>query len=219
VRIVFLGPPGAGKGTQTRLLRARLRLHQIATGDMLRANLANGTKLGREAQPYVERGELVPDSLVIAMIEGELDRNAAGFVMDGFPRTVAQAEALDAMLARRGTPLDAALLLKVERAVLIARLSARWTNPRTGRTYNALTSPPKVAGICDDDGKPLVQREDDRAETVAKRLQVYDEQTRPLVDYYRKAGKLIEIDALGSIEAVTDRIAAAIGAATHSEAS
>jgi len=212
MHVVFLGPPGAGKGTQARLLHDRFGLEQISTGDLLRENIARQTALGKSAEEYMQQGRLVPDDLVIEMIARELERASDGFVLDGFPRTVTQAEALDALLARRGTPLDAAVLFSGNRAALVARLSARWTNPRTGRTYNTLTDPPKVAGIDDEDGGPLVQREDDRPETVTKRLDVYDEQTRPLVEYYRKAGKLVQIDALASVQTVADRIAAALGA-------
>jgi adenylate kinase len=212
VRVIFLGPPGAGKGTQARLLHNRFGLEQISTGDILRENIARGTELGNEAADYVQRGQLVPDDLVTAMIERELERARGGFVLDGFPRTVAQAQALDALLARRNAPLEAAIYFKGERSALVSRLAARWTNPRTGRTYNAITNPPKVAGIDDEDGGPLIQREDDRPETVAKRLEVYDRQTRPLVEYYRKAGKLVEVDALQSLKTVADRIAAAFGA-------
>jgi adenylate kinase len=212
MRLVFLGPPGAGKGTQARLLQEHFGLKQISTGDILRADQARHTKLGQQAEKYMQRGDLVPDALVIKMIEGELERIGSGFVMDGFPRTVAQAEALDEMLTRRGTPLDAVVLFEGDRAALIARLASRWTNPRNGRTYNVLTNPPKVAGIDDEDGAALIQREDDRPETVAKRLDVYDEQTRPLIDYYRKTGKLVKVDAFDSMESVADRIAAAIGA-------
>lgn len=212
MRVVFLGPPGAGKGTQARRLHVCFGLEQISTGDILRDNLARGTALGKEAEGYMQRGQLVPDALVIGMIEHELERALDGFVMDGFPRTVAQAEALDSLLARQRTPLDAAVLFKGDRSALVARLAARWTNPRNGRTYNVLTNPPKVAGVDDDDGGELVQREDDRAETVVKRLEVYDAQTKPLIEYYRKAGKLVEVNALARVKAVADRIAAAIGA-------
>lgn len=213
MRVVFLGPPGAGKGTQARLLHERFGLAQISTGDILRENLARGTELGKEAEGYMQRGQLVPDELVIGMIDQELLRvPAGGFVMDGFPRTVPQAVALDALLSRRGALLDAAVLFKGDRAELVARLASRWTNPRTGRTYNALTNPPKRAGICDEDGGPLVQREDDRPETVTKRLEVYDRKTRPLVEYYRKAGKLVVVDALAPVEAVAERIGSALGA-------
>jgi adenylate kinase len=176
----------------------------------LRENLSRGTRLGNEAEGYMQRGQLVPDALVIEMIEHELERATDGFVMDGFPRTVAQAEALDRLLARRGLPLDAAVVFSGDRAALVARLAARWTNPRNGRTYNALTNPPKVAGIDDVDGGALIQREDDCAETVTKRLDVYDLQTRPLIEYYRKAGKLVEVDALASVKSVAERIAASI---------
>jgi len=212
MRLVFLGPPGAGKGTQARLLQQRFGLRQISTGDILRAHVTRGTALGKKAERYMLGGELVPDDLVIHMIESELEHTGSGFVMDGFPRTVAQAEALDRMLARRRQPLHAAVLFSGNRAALIERLASRWTNPRNGRTYNAITKPPKVAGIDDEDGGELIQREDDRAETIAKRLEVYDDQTKPIADYYRKNGKLLEVDALASVDAVADRIAGAIGA-------
>lgn len=212
MRVVFLGPPGAGKGTQARRLHERFGIAQISTGDLLRGNLARGTKLGKEAEGYMHRGQLVPDALVIEMIAHELERARDGFVLDGFPRTVAQAEALDALLARRRSPLDAAIFFSGDRSALVARLAARWTNPRNGRTYNALTNPPKVAGVDDEDGGELVQRDDDCPETVAKRLEVYDVQTRPLVEYYRGAGKLVEVDALASVRSVAERIAAAVGA-------
>lgn len=211
MRLVFLGPPGAGKGTQARMLEQRFGIAQISTGDILRRHRADGTELGRQAQGYMERGELVPDDLVDAMIEDELVKHPTGFVMDGFPRTVAQAEALDALLAARGWALDAAILFEVDRATLISRLASRWSNPRNGRTYNTLTNPPKVAEIDDEDGGPLIQREDDRPETLARRLDVFDVQTRPLIDYYRRIGKLVTVDALASVDAVDESIVGAIG--------
>lgn len=211
MRLIFLGPPGAGKGTQARILEERFGARQISTGDILRDNRARGTELGKEAEGYMKRGELVPDALIVAMIEQELEKAPSGFIMDGFPRTVAQAEAFDDLLARKSWSLDAVVLFDADRDTLISRLSARWSNPRNGRTYNSITNPPRVAGIDDEDGGPLVQREDDRAETVAHRLDVYDAQTRPLIDYYRNTGKLVEIDALKSVDDVAHQLAHVIG--------
>jgi adenylate kinase len=159
----------------------------------------------------MKRGDLVPDALIIAMIEKELEKTPSGFVMDGFPRTDAQAKAFDDLLARKGWALDAVVLFEADRQTLIDRLSARWTNPRNGRTYNTITNPPKTAGIDDEDGGPLMQREDDKAETVAKRLDVYEQQTKPLIEYYRKTGKLVEIDALRSVDEVAHQLAHVIG--------
>ncbi len=211
MRLIFLGPPGAGKGTQARILEERFGVNQISTGDILRRHRADGTPLGKQAEGYMQRGELVPDDLIVGMIVGELDARPSGFIMDGFPRTVAQAQALDAMLSRKGWPINAVVLFDADRATLISRLSARWSNPRSGRTYNSVTNPPKKAGIDDEDGGPLIQRVDDRPETVAKRLDVYDAQTRPLIDYYRKTGKLVEVDALRNVSVVADQLVRSIG--------
>jgi adenylate kinase len=211
MRLIFLGPPGAGKGTQARILERRFGARQISTGDILREHRAEGTSLGREAEGYMRRGELVPDGLIIDMVAGELEKHPSGFILDGFPRTVAQAEAFDALLARKGWPLDAVVLFDADRETLVSRLGARWSNPRNGRTYNALTNPPKVAGIDDEDGGPLIQRVDDLPETVAKRLDVYDRQTHPLIEYYRKAGKLVEVDGLQSVDDVAHQMMHAIG--------
>ncbi|HVS45915.1 MAG TPA: adenylate kinase [Verrucomicrobiae bacterium] len=203
MNLIFLGPPGAGKGTQARLLERRFGLRQISTGDILRKHREEGTALGKQAEGYMKSGELVPDDVIVAMIESELaGDHSRGFIMDGFPRTVSQAQAFDALLARQAWPLDAVVLFAADKQTLLARLSARWSNPRNGRTYNALTNPPKVAGIDDQDGGPLIQREDDRAQTVAKRLDVYQSSTTPLIEYYRKAGKLLEVDALAPVDTV-----------------
>jgi adenylate kinase len=215
LRLVFLGPPGAGKGTQARVLEQRFGARQISTGDILREQRAAGTELGKLAESYMHRGELVPDKVIIDMVGAELAKAPAGFIMDGFPRTVAQAEALDTFLHDKGWPLDAVVLFDADRKTLIARLSARWSNPRNGRTYNSVTNPPRQAGIDDDDGGPLIQRDDDKPETVAKRLDVYDEQTRPIIEYYRKSGKLVEVDALAGVNDVTKQLLDAIGAAAR----
>ena len=208
MRLVFLGAPGAGKGTQAQILQQQCGARQISTGDILRENRKNGTELGKLAESYMVGGALVPDEVIIKMIEAELDKNPAGFIMDGFPRTVAQAEAFDALLHAKNQDLDAVVLFEADRKSLFTRLTARWTNPRTGRTYNTITNPPRTPGVDDEDGGELVQREDDRPETVNKRLDVYERQTAPLVDYYRSTGKLLEINALAPVEEVTRAIAA-----------
>lgn len=205
LRLVLLGPPGAGKGTQARILEERFGALQISTGDLLRKHVADGTSLGLEAKSYMNSGALVPDSIIIGMMEDRIKGENA-FVLDGFPRNVAQAEALDAMLLRLDKPLGAVLLFEADGETLIRRLTARWSNPRTGRTYNSETNPPKVAGIDDEDGGPLVQRPDDTFEVVQNRLATYDAQTAPLIDYYGNDGLLVRIDGLMPIEAVTAEV-------------
>ncbi|HZZ00278.1 MAG TPA: adenylate kinase [Candidatus Baltobacteraceae bacterium] len=211
MRLIFLGPPGAGKGTQARILEERFGARQISTGDILRENRAQGTELGKQAESYMKAGELVPDDVIINMIAKELAKYPTGFIMDGFPRTIQQAMTFDQLLDHNGWPLDAVVLFDADRNTLISRLSSRWSNPRNGRTYNAITNPPRVAGIDDEDGGPLVQREDDRVETVAHRLDVYDEQTKPLVEYYRNANKLVEVDALQNVPDVAHQLVHVIG--------
>jgi adenylate kinase len=211
MRLIFLGPPGAGKGTQARILEHRFGAKQLSTGDILRRHRADRTALGERAEGYMQRGDLVPDRLIVDMVGHELESYPAGFIMDGFPRTVAQAQSFDALLASKGWRLDAVVLFDADRATLVSRLGGRWSNPRNGRTYNALTNPPIVAGVDDEDGGPLIQRVDDLPETVAKRLDVYDEQTRPLIEYYRKTGKLFEVDGLQSVDDVARSILHAIG--------
>ena len=180
--LVFLGPPGAGKGTQAKILEDRFGYRQISTGDMLRKHRADKTALGLEAQSYMDAGKLVPDDLVIRMVEAEL-ANADNIIVDGFPRTIPQADAFDAVLARKG--LDAvAVIFDVDYNVLAERITGRWSNPRTGRVYHAKFNPPKQAGIDDEDGGPLVQRPDDAADVVTKRLVEYDEKTTPLIAHY-----------------------------------
>jgi len=215
MRLIFLGPPGAGKGTQAQILRERFGAKQISTGDILRENRSNGTELGKLAENYMRGGVLVPDEVIVKMIEAELQQLQGGFIMDGFPRTVAQAQAFDALLHAQQTPLDAVVLFNADRDTLFTRLTARWTNPRTGRSYNTVTNPPRVPGIDDEDGSPLVQREDDKPETVRKRLDVYERQTAPLVEYYRASGKLVEVDALACVDDVTRELIRKVDALVH----
>jgi adenylate kinase len=206
VNLIFLGPPGAGKGTQAKVLSEKFGYRQISTGDILRRHVAEGTPLGVEAKGYMTRGELVPDDLIIRMMDGELEKSS-DVILDGFPRTVPQAEALDDLLARKKRRA-VAVLFDVDPQVLTERLTGRWTHPASGRTYHAKNNPPKVAGIDDTTGEPLVQRPDDAEETVKKRLAVYEEQTAPLVAYYDDAGdpRLARVDALGPIEKVSRQL-------------
>lgn len=207
--LVFLGPPGAGKGTQAKILEDRYGMRQISTGDILRRHRAENTPLGIEAQSYMDAGKLVPDDLILRMMEGELAR-AGDVIVDGFPRTLPQAESFDALLKSKNVTAKA-VVFDVDVAVLAERISGRWSNPRTGRVYHEKFAPPKVAGICDEDGGPLVQRADDNAETVTKRLAEYEEKTAPLVGYYERQGNTVHVDALGPIDIVTAKIIAAAG--------
>ncbi len=208
--IVLLGGPGAGKGTQAQILQKHFGYRQISTGDLLRAHRNDGTELGKAAEGFMKRGELVPDELIIKMVEGEL-RDDAGVLFDGFPRTVAQAEALDALLDSRGRGKPGAVYFRIERTQLEERLLGRWTNPRTGRVYHETFNPPKVAGIDDEDGGPLVQRDDDKPETIKRRLDVFEAQTMPLVEYYDRSHRLAAIDATLPVEDVTHVLMHVIG--------
>ena len=209
--IVMLGPPGAGKGTQAEILAQKLGLVHVSSGDLFRENLSNQTELGKLAQMYMRKGELVPDDVTIAMVKERLSRPdcAKGAVLDGFPRTPAQAEALDKILAELNSKVDVVPLISVPNDVLVERLSGRWMS-KSGRVYHALYNPPKVKWVDDIDGTPLYQREDDKPETVQRRIDVYYEQTAPLIDYYRQAGLLVEIDGTQEIEKVTEDILKAI---------
>ena len=208
--IVLLGGPGAGKGTQAQILVKRFGYRQLSTGDLLREHRNGGSELGKAAEGYMKRGELVPDELIIKMVEGELHDDAA-VLFDGFPRTVAQAEALDASLQARGRGLPGAVYFEISRAMLEERMLGRWTNPRNGRVYHERFSPPKVHAVDDEDGGPLVQREDDKPETIKKRLDVFEAQTMPLVAYYQQSGRLVPIDATQPVDAVTHALLHAIG--------
>jgi adenylate kinase len=210
--IVLLGPPGAGKGTQAQNIAKTFQLPHVSSGDIFRENLKAQTPLGKQAQQYLDRGELVPDELTIAMIRDRISRPDCekGVLLDGFPRTPAQAEALDAMLAEKKAAVNLVPYISVPKEDLVERLSGRWTCRAQGHVYHQKFNPPKVAGVCDLDGSELYQREDDKPETVERRIAVYLEQTSPLIDYYRKANLLYEIDGTRSIEEVGEALMATI---------
>lgn len=209
MRIVLLGPPGSGKGTQASALQERRGIPHIASGDLLRAHAAEGTDLGRRAKPFMDRGDLVPDNLVLDMMADRLSQPDAdsGYVLDGFPRTVAQAEALDRRLQDLGRRLDAVIYLQVPEPELLRRLSGRRICPTCSAIYHLDTMPPKQEGVCDDCGSALIQRQDERPDVVRNRLQVYAEQTEPLLDYYRARDLLHEVDGTIGVDRVLDEIA------------
>jgi adenylate kinase len=202
--IVLLGPPGAGKGTQAQRVSEKLDLPHISSGDIFRENIKNQSELGSLAKGFIDRGELVPDDLTISMIRERLSRAdcISGALLDGFPRTPAQADALSEMLTEFGGHVDAVPYIKVPEEVLVERLSGRWTCRANAHIFHEKHNPPAQPGICDHDGSELYQRDDDKRETVINRIQVYFEQTMPLIDHYRKSGLLIEVDGARSIEDV-----------------
>lgn len=203
--IVLLGPPGAGKGTQAEIISERLGLIHVSSGDLFRENIKNKTELGNLAQGFINRGELVPDDLTIAMVKARLlmPDNQHGALLDGFPRTPAQAEALAKLLADLGATIKIVPYITVPANVLIERLSGRWTCRAEGHVYHQQFNPPKEPGKCDLDGSELYQRDDDKPATVENRIRVYTEQTTPLIDHYRKQGLLFEVDGMQPIEKVT----------------
>ena len=220
MNVILLGPPGAGKGTQAKRLEKRHNLIQLSTGDMLRAAVASGSELGRKAKSVMDAGHLVPDDLMIAMISDRIDQAdcANGVILDGFPRTTPQAEALDRMLAEKGLRLDAVIEMKVDDDVLVDRVIGRYTCARCGAGYHDRYQKPKVAGVCDNcGGTEFKRRADDTEETVRTRLAAYHAQTAPILPYYRSRGVLQTIDGMAAIDEVTrqleDILAAAMGAA------
>ena len=210
--IVLLGPPGAGKGTQAQIIAKEFNLAHISSGDLFRENLKNETELGKLAQGYMNRGELVPDDVTIAMVKDRISRPDCkeGALLDGFPRTPAQADALGKMLAEFGGQVNSVPYISVPADVLIERLSGRWSCPVCGHVYHAVYNPPKTPGKCDEDGSELIQREDDKPATVERRIRVYMEQTAPLIEYYKTRGVLAEVDGTLSIEKVAEHMLAAI---------
>lgn len=208
MRIIILGPPGSGKGTQAKMILKDFHIRQLSTGDLLREHNKKNTDLGKAAKVYMDAGNLVPDSLILNMVEAELEKPelSHGYILDGFPRTKPQAEGLDVMLAEHGQKLDFVLVLDVPDRELIRRLTARRSCPECGHIYNLVFNPPKQPGICDLDGSKLIHRSDDTEGTVMNRLDVYHKQTFPLVEHYEALGLVRHIDATGNVTDIYRRI-------------
>lgn len=214
MNLVLLGPPGAGKGTQAKLLEDSRSLVKLSTGDMLRAAVAAGSELGRKAGEIMERGALVPDDLVIKLIAERMDQGgtAKGFILDGFPRTIAQAEALDRLLKERGKTLDSVIVMEVDDDALVERIAGRFACGYCGEGYHDLYKLPKVKGVCDRCGSAgFVRRKDDNEEVVRARLKAYHAQTEPLIDYYQRQGKVSAVDGMANISTVAKEIDQALG--------
>jgi len=212
LNLILFGPPGAGKGTQAERLRSDFQLPYIATGDMLRQNVSEGTELGREAKRYMDAGDLVPDDVIVAMVAERLQQDDAkdGFILDGFPRTVPQAEALDKQLGELGRRITAVLLLDVPDDEVERRLSGRRVCVKNGHNYHVEFDPPKREGVCDQDGSRLIQRDDDKPEVIRNRLDTYHEKTKPLISYYDEQGLLRRIDGTRNPTEVHDHVRAVI---------
>jgi adenylate kinase len=216
VYIIFLGAPGAGKGTQAANVARELNLAHVATGDLFRQALEKGTRLGIEAKSYMEKGELVPNQLTIDMVLEHLKTQKKGVILDGFPRNLEQAEALDKALTGQGKNVDKVIYIKVSEGELLRRLGGRWICRKCQTPYHITDSPPKVWGKCDKCGGELYQRPDDNEESIKKRLEVYFGETMPLIDYYSRAGKLVEVDGEGEVAEVAKRIVTAVKGASVS---
>ena len=212
MRIMLLGPPGGGKGTQAKYIEQKWSIPQISTGDMLRENVKNKTDLGMEAKSYMEKGELVPDHIILNMMEGRLlnDDCKSGYILDGFPRTIPQAEGLTSLLDTINQQLDIVILLKLDDEIIVERMGGRRVHPDSGRIYHIKYNPPKVENKDDVTGEDLIIRPDDQEDTVRNRLKVYENQTSPLIEYYKKFNILSTIDANGNIEKINSRVKQAI---------
>lgn len=213
MNLILLGPPGAGKGTQAAKIIEKYNIPHISTGDIFRENIKNGTELGKKAQEYMNKGQLVPDELVVEIATDRLDKDDCkdGFLLDGFPRTVFQAEELDKYLASKGKKVDHVLDIEVDRAELMTRLTGRRVCSKCGASYHIINIPPKKEGVCDVCGGELIQRKDDNEETAANRIEVYNKETKPLVDYYEKAGNISHIDGTTGLESVFNDIVGVLG--------
>ena len=208
MRIMLLGPPGGGKGTQAKFIQESLKIPQISTGDILRENVKNKTPLGNEAKGYMNRGELVPDDVILNMMKDRLQYSdcKGGYILDGFPRTIPQAEGLSSLLSNINQELDIVILLNLNDEIIVKRMGGRRVHPDSGRVYHIEYNPPKVSNKDDITGEDLIIRPDDQEETVRKRLEVYDKQTAPLINFYRKLSILKEVNADGSIDSIKARI-------------
>ncbi len=213
MKIVMLGAPGAGKGTQAAMICEKYRIPHISTGDIFRSNIKNGTELGKKAKEYMDQGKLVPDELTIQLLLDRVAKEdcADGYVLDGFPRTIPQAQVLTEALDKTGEKVDYAVNVDVPDANIVHRMSGRRSCPKCGASYHIEYIPPKTEGICDSCGSNLIQREDDKAETVQNRLSVYHDQTQPLIDYYEKAGVLRTVDGTKDKDEVFRDIVAILG--------